>query len=648
MGIKSREIQFDPANTNILGCNGSGKTTINTAFRWLLFNKDVKDRKDFEVKTIDSSGNVKHGLEHKVSATLEASGKELILTKIYKEIWRKKKGEEEKVFSGHETLYYIDEVPCLKKEYDEFLDDLLPENTFKIITDPLYFSTQLHWTEQRQVLLEVTGDIAEDQVIAANSILEKLDLEGKNIEQYRKMVREKKKKLNQELERIPVRIDEVEKGKREEDFDAINIEMLECQRELEEIDNFLSSDAAKSPNRDKLNNKLEKVYREIQDKEGAYRTEFLRETNELKNKLITFRDESEQARVKINRLKIRAQRINEENQRHEQVLIDLRKDWTKKDEEEFKADIDAVCPVCEQEIPEEKLKSKLEELKKNFNSEKAEVLTFISNKGKEISKQKEENLNRLKEINEEINKYEEISTETTNEAEALAEKVKQLEFEDPEDLIELKRQKKDIENELLMQLNADQERLTSKAIERKETLAKEIDQLKSVLLYKETNKKADARIEELKKKQKETARKIAEIEKQEYLSEEFIKTKVSLLEERINEKFKYVSFRLFETQVDGGINEVCKALVNGVPFTDANRAGQINAGIDIINTLTEHYKVYAPIFIDNRESITDVIETNSQIINLVVDPSVKELTVLNEGQQEEEKKIRGEYSRERK
>lgn len=90
------------------------------------------------------------------------------------------------------------------------------------------------------------------------------------------------------------------------------------------------------------------------------------------------------------------------------------------------------------------------------------------------------------------------------------------------------------------------------------------------------------------------------------------------MENSINNKFKYVSFKLFDTQVNGGLNETCEALINGVPFSNANTASQINAGLDIINALSSHYSVQAPIFIDNRESVNKLIDTDSQIINLIV------------------------------
>ncbi|MZK72441.1 hypothetical protein GT707_28075 [Clostridium beijerinckii] len=107
------------------------------------------------------------------------------------------------------------------------------------------------------------------------------------------------------------------------------------------------------------------------------------------------------------------------------------------------------------------------------------------------------------------------------------------------------------------------------------------------------------------------------------MCEEFIRTKVELLEERINSKFKTVRFKLFKQQINGGIDECCETLINGVPYSNANTASQINSGIEIINTLSEHYKFQVPIFIDNRESVNEILDTESQIINLIVSKDKK-------------------------
>ena len=75
---------------------------------------------------------------------------------------------------------------------------------------------------------------------------------------------------------------------------------------------------------------------------------------------------------------------------------------------------------------------------------------------------------------------------------------------------------------------------------------------------------------------------------------------------------------MFEQQINGGETPTCVGTVNGVPYPDLNTAMKINAGMDIINTLSEANNVYAPIFIDGRESINQLAECQSQIINLIV------------------------------
>ena len=93
--------------------------------------------------------------------------------------------------------------------------------------------------------------------------------------------------------------------------------------------------------------------------------------------------------------------------------------------------------------------------------------------------------------------------------------------------------------------------------------------------------------------------------------------------------FDIVKFKMFEQQINGGESETCICTVNGTPYSDLNTAMRVNAGLDIINTLSGHYNVIAPIFIDGRESVVNLIDTKAQIINLVVSADDKELRIFN-------------------
>jgi hypothetical protein len=142
-----------------------------------------------------------------------------------------------------------------------------------------------------------------------------------------------------------------------------------------------------------------------------------------------------------------------------------------------------------------------------------------------------------------------------------------------------------------------------------------------------------ARIKELASQQKTCAAKFEELEESLFIMDEFIRAKVSMLEEKVNDKFSMAKFTLFETQINGALNEVCTVTYDGVPWNAGlNNSAKINVGIDIINVLSEFYGLRMPIFIDNAESVTKIINTKSQIIKLVVDETCKQLTVKKENE----------------
>lgn len=144
----------------------------------------------------------------------------------------------------------------------------------------------------------------------------------------------------------------------------------------------------------------------------------------------------------------------------------------------------------------------------------------------------------------------------------------------------------------------------------------------------EVNVKATARIKELEATQTQLAKEFEELEHAVYLTEEFTKTKVNLMESTINNMFEITEFKLFDIQINGGVNDVCEATYKGVPFdAGLNTAHRINVGLDIINTLSKHYDFYAPIMIDNAESVTDILATESQQVKLHVSEKDKTLRV---------------------
>ena len=231
-GIKNLEINFEGKNANIYGKNATGKTTVFDAFKWLFFDKDSSDRKDFNIKTLDENNKPIHFLEHEVEAILLIDGVDMTFKKMLKEKWVTKRGETQQEFSGHETSYWIDEVPVKKKDYEEKINSLVPESLFKLITDPLYFNKQLKWQERREILTNISGNqITDEEILNANEEFKTLqqNLNGRSIEDYKKVIQSKIKELNNQKESIPIRIDELTNTLVTEH--NINYDELEKQKE---------------------------------------------------------------------------------------------------------------------------------------------------------------------------------------------------------------------------------------------------------------------------------------------------------------------------------------------------------------------------------------------------------------------------------
>ncbi len=102
----------------------------------------------------------------------------------------------------------MDEIPVKQKEYQSIINGIIDENLFKMITSPLYFPN-MNWQKQREILLDIIGDISEESVINYNSKLKPLlPLLTDGVDNFNKRVKASIAKLKEEVKSIPARIDE--------------------------------------------------------------------------------------------------------------------------------------------------------------------------------------------------------------------------------------------------------------------------------------------------------------------------------------------------------------------------------------------------------------------------------------------------------
>jgi len=653
-GVKNFELDTQGKDSRIYGNNGTGKTTLADAWHWLLFDKDSRGQSNFEIKTLDDNNQPIHNLEHEVEGTLNVDSKPLSLKKIYYEKWTKKRGSAEKTFEGHTADHFIDEVPVKKSEYDARIAEIIDEDVFKMLTNPGYFNEQLHWEERRKVLLEVSGDVSDEEVIKSDKKLKKLSevLGERSIEDHKKTVKAKQKKINQELKKIPVRIDEVTQGL--PDISSVNIEKinneLSSQRKLKKKKEQSLAQLESGGELAEKKKKLAEIETELIKIEDGHSSKFDHQIEELegaiseaKKELREFNEDIKDKQWDIKGNKSTIERLEDNKKRLKENWYKLQEEIKELIQQEYRGD--TICPTCGQKLPEEQI----EEAKANFNRNKAEKIEQLTKEQIEIT-QKGQGLNReieglekeqkvlgdeiakletgKKEVQDQIEKWKAELNDLNEEAGAYQES-----FQYQKKLTE----KKDVEQQIgkLKQSTESSRSAFENNINRFE---QNIAQLEKKLAWIDRYETGKKRIAELEEKEKELATKYEKLEGELFMCEEFERTKAEMLENKINSRFKVVNFKLFNQLVNGGLEPCCETLVQGVPYsTNLNNGARINAGIDIINTLSDYYDFYAPIFIDGREGVTEIIDTKSQVISLIVSENDKELRVEVE---KDEKKMK--------
>ena len=654
-GLRNEKISFKK-NTDIFGANGTGKTTIMDAFLWLLFGKDSTDRKDFEIKTLDKFNVVIPKIEHEVAATITVNDIEIVISRILKENWVKKRGSQTTEFAGNPTEYYWDGVPMQQKAFRDKVNQIIPEGLFKQLTNPLHFCS-MKWQDMRAELKKLDPGLSDEDLAKGYPEFENLIknlTNDKTLEDYQKQILASIKKAKEDLKAIPTRIDEVSKSKPEAfDFLRLRLDLESKNDALTKVDEEIT-DSTKA-----FDGKLQAI-NEKKAKANALKSEIeIIKTNtktaienslkpdtstldNLKRNLETKKGELSSYENGLNTLNTKVTSTNSQIESIDAKLVALRKEWADENAKELKfGDEDFHCPTCKREFEAGDVEGKKTEMLTNFKTKKSESLAAINVRGSNLGIEKTALETELKGLQERIeNGKKSIETFKTELSTLLSQVANEADKSVPGQNVD----KDAILTEKLLS-NADywakkQELETLQAsIEdvptvdnselkaKRATLVQEIDAIKSQLRNEDQIKAVDKRIEDLEKEETTLAQQIANVEKTQFVIEKFNKLRIDTMEAKINEKFKFVNFRMFETQINGGESECCDALIDGVPFSDANTASKINAGLDIINTLCEFYQVTAPIFIDNRESIINVIDIESQLINLIVSERDSKLRV---------------------
>lgn len=608
-GFDFFSLVIDGKNADVTGANATGKTSLYDGFLWLFTDKDSQGRSNFEVKPLNKDGVKVEGLEPPtVTAEMDFDGEIVEFKKSLLEKWVRPRGKAEPEFKGNEFKYWIDGEPVKKKKWDARLENFVQGDFLRLLTNPFYFAS-MAWKERRNLLVKVCGDVTDADVIASSEALAGLpELLGRySVDARRAVISEDKAKKSKRKGEVPARIDELKRSVESEDSRTVE--------EIKERIAFLESSvgangvAGKKQELKRAEKALDQA-RKRADGERRDNTGLVDYNIRKKKGEIERLDEKEKDCV----ARVESARGVLENAKTE--LQDLRGEYRELSQK--KPQGEKFCPYCEAELSGDKLQEAMDRARADIAKE-LEKINERGKNAKERVEREEKEITRLQAEIEAVKK----DRESARKEVALLE-VKKKEAADARNEAD---DEADAEIERIERLRAEIEAAEKGEGDTTE-LEKSLCYERDCLAGKQNREKVAERISELKAEEKELAQAVEALEKEEALLDLFIKTKVEMLEDKINGFFDFARFRMYEVYNNGNVSEACEILYNGVPFhSGLNRGAQINVGLDIIRALSLYYGVSLPVWVDNAEAVSELADPGGQVVGLYVAPAGEGLRV---------------------
>lgn len=630
---KSLTLELEGRNASIYGDNATGKTSVYDALTWLLFGKDSagNGEKNIEIKPLNPDGSIRdHQAITEVEAVLLVDGGEIALKRTYQEVWSTKRGSSEASYDGNTSEYYVNGVPCKANAYKAQVAALVDEERFRLLTSVSYFPMVLAWQKRRETLFSLFGALDDRQIMATDERFGPLveAMGGYTLEDFKKVISQKRKGLSATRNEVPARISECEKtisdlaaldfdgaeaqlGILRSRLDSLNTEMLAIQQNTAVQQKELALQKAQM-----ALTVLEQENRRHRDRQKATAPTAAALEDDL-NRRDSLRNSLQHA------LALRLRDI----QRCDEAIENARNQWKRKNAEQYTGGDE--CPTCGQKLPADTIAKAMEAWAARKQAELAELVQ----RSEQIKAEKAENEKKAEETRGFIQAEDGRIQELAEKIEAAKAAVSTMVIQDKEGYGEEKaRIQADIDtlSGELLKLREDAATAAAGLRSRIGEIQAEIARVTDIAGKRSAYEYAVKRIAQLREDAKAAVDSLNEIDKLLFLTEEFSRYKASFVESGINGRFRLARFRLYREQANGGTEDRCDVTYDGVPYIGLNNGMKINVGIDIINTLSRAYEVTVPLFVDNAESVTKLEKTGCQVVRLVVSENDKELRINHE------------------
>lgn len=621
-GIRSLHIDFNAGMTSIYGDNATGKTTVYDALTWILFDKDSEGNSKFDIKPTGIPG-----VTPTVTALLEINGEPMKLRKTLREKWSKPRGCAVAQYDGDTTEYTIDDVPRKEGEYKRMIAAIIDEGVFKLLTNVYAFARDLPWKERRKQLAEVCG-LPDDKAIltSAPQFTELATALGRRtVDEYKAVLMAERKGANKTLDSLPIRIDECERRARELDvldYDKAQVDKADLElrkgavlADLSRLDGGTLLTAAEA---------------DVKHYEAELTALDAENTAHRASQNVPVQDEQPAIQRKLGELSWTLNSLDKMIEDCEKSieaadaqLEEYRAVWRNIQAETFTGDI---CPTCGQKLPAieaAQAKAKFEQDKANREARLVKDSDLVKQNQSAQKAQYAELKEKAAQVRDE---YEQIKAQLDAYIPPEAPAIEDLPgyTERRAKVVQYIEEAREKISRLQSDQQAERDRMNSQLSQ----LNMELTRVSQVLAAKAQLDETRSRVDELKTEQRTQAAVLEEIDRKLAMCEDFTRYRCQFITDSVNSRFQLARFRLFVEQVNGGVADCCDVMVGGVAYKGLNKAMKKNVGLDIINTLSEHYGIRVPLVVDNAESVTKLQEIDTQVIRLVVSENDKELRIV--------------------
>ena len=590
--------EFDFFNrTVVAGRNGIGKSTIATAYTWLMFGCDYQLKDNPAVRRVVGGKSV-DDMDVSVTAVLDIDGKEVTARKV-----QKRKYKKDGVGYSDDNTYFINEVPKTLKAFNEYFE--IDMNLLKMCSSPGAFLNQ-KTADMRSYLFGLVENVNDLDVAKENSELSAITdlLEKYSADELTAMNKATKSKIEKDLPVIDGQIKEKQRDiQLKSDVDVAELELLK---------NTLSEQLACNV---KKQTDVEALEKDIQKKaDGILELKFqlsglqtqandanLNKIREMQHKINDANAFVDSIHEEIRKNGVAVDRIKSEISEKDSARELLAKKWVAVNNEKFDYN-STICPTCHRDLPDEEIKRLVSE----FAESKKKRLCEIEAKGtalrEEIEKLKpvlaelesvaEENMKKLNSVLSKLDEYH-------KQLDAIP---KLVDISDTDEYKKLSAEIDEKEAEMQKSMKVDDMRGQLKLEENE--IRRKLSECESQISKSDTSAD-EQRLEELRDRRIDMEQKKSDAEKILYLLGELEKAKNQKLSAEINKHFETVQWQLFEVNKSGGYKSVCIPTVDGksILSTMSNKGNQIIGKVDICNSIQKINDLSVPVFLDDSESL---------------------------------------------